>query len=123
MRGPERPALPFELEVFSSALGCGLVAGALSLIAPSLAALSGALAALAFAGWCAELARDRPIGPALGRPRTLVALGIVGVGAVLYGFPGPVAAERGLVIALALVPLWWFARPHGLIRYRAEGIP
>lgn len=121
MIGGSRPFPRTELDVFSAALGCGLVAAALSLVAPELTALAGTLAALTFAGWCARIAPVRPIARVLGRLRPLLALSVAGMGAILYGFPGPIAAFRGIVVVVALVPLWWFGRPAAA-PYAVEGV-
>jgi len=92
-------------EAFGVAVGATLVSGALSLAAPFLIALTGALAALAIAGWSARLRRTGPFRAGLLRP--IVALAILGSVTVIFLFP-PTAldAARGLILALGLLPLW-----------------
>ena len=104
--------VPVEFEVFGTSTGVGLVAGALSVVYPFLASLAGTLAALALAGW-ASMLRRRGVGRAeLARPDRLLALGLLGAGAVVYGIPTPgLTGFRGLLVALAVVPLW-FAERH-----------
>ena len=94
-------------EAFGVAVGATLVSGALSLAAPFLIALTGALAALAIAGWSARLRRTGPFRAGLLRPRPIVALAILGSVTVIFLFP-PTAldAARGLILALGLLPLW-----------------
>ena len=102
-----RRRVPVEFEVFGTSVGVGLVAGALSVLVPFLVALVATLAALALAGW-ASMLRDRSVpSAALRRPDRLLALGLLGAGALVYGVPGTgVGGFRGLLLALALVPLW-----------------
>ena len=103
--------VPLEFEVFGASTGVGLVAGALSLVDPFLAALAGTLAALALAGW-ASMVRRGGVGRAdLTRPDRLLALGLLGAGAVVYGVPVPgLSGFRGFLLALAVVPLWLVER-------------
>ncbi len=112
-----------ELEVFGTARACALVAGVLSLFAPFLNALTGTLAALAFAGWCSGVGRDERRRRDAARPGSLAALGIGAVGATVFVFPGPVSPARGLLLALALLPLWGFARFPGRISAARGGAP
>lgn len=103
---------PLEFEVVGVAAGIGVVSGALALVGPYLAALTGALAALALAGWLA--ARSRTPGVALVDRGGALALVILGAAAVIYVAP-PVglASVRALLLGLALVPLWWTAPRKG----------
>ena len=99
--------VPVEFEVFGTSTGVGLVAGALSVVEPFLVALSGTLVALALAGW-ASMLRRRGVGWAeLARPDRLLAIGLLGGGAIVYGVSLPgLAPFRGLLVAAAVVPLW-----------------
>jgi hypothetical protein len=114
MTGPTVSAPLAEAEVVGVTVGGALVSGALSLLGPYLASLTGALAAIAFAGWVAERAG------AVGRPRPRLgrsgwfALGGLGVGAWVFLVPPPgVATFRALLLAIALVPLWRSAARGG----------
>ena len=110
---------PMEFEVFGTSMGVGLVAGALSVLEPFLAALAGTLAALAFAGWASMIGRRGGGWTELVRPGRLVALGLLAAGALVYGFPGPeLLPFRGFLVTLAVVPLWLTERrrPAGLVR-------
>lgn len=107
---------PIELEVFGTSVGVGLVAGALSVVVPFLAALAATLAALALAGWASMVRRCGTGRAELARPDRLLALGLLGAGAIVYGFPvRELAAFRGLLLGLAVVPLWLTERrrPRG----------
>lgn len=112
MTGPGSGRIvPVEFEVFGTSMGVGLIAGALSVMIPFLAALAGTLAALTLAGWASVL-RRRGAGRAdLVRPDRLLALGLLSAGAIVYGFPiAELTDLRGLLVALAVVPLWWVER-------------
>ncbi|MGP8072015.1 MAG: hypothetical protein ACLPZM_02665 [Thermoplasmata archaeon] len=102
----------FEFEVVGVATGTALVSGALSLVAPYLASLTGALGALSVAGWVARRGTGARTGgqPSLD-PREWMAIGCLalGGGAFLFG-PPLIATVRGLVLALSLVPLWAVGR-------------
>ena len=106
MRGRALPSI--ELEVVGASTGVAIVAGALAVEAPYLAALTGTLAALALAGWVA-VRTGRPGRPATEfRPRDAAALSALMLGTVAFLWPaGPVDRFRALVLALALLPLWW----------------
>ncbi len=100
---------PFlDFEAVGVAVGAALVSGVLSLIGPYLASLTGALAALAFAGWVA--ARTSPGAsprPLRGGGAALVLSGLV-VGTYLFlAPPASLVRFRALPLAGALVPLWW----------------
>lgn len=98
---------PVEFEVFGTSMGIGLIAGVLSVLDPFLEALAGTLAALSLAGWASMMRRRGAGRAALLRSDRLLALGLLAAGAAVYGFPTAVLAEfRGLVVALAVVPLW-----------------
>ena len=114
--------VPVEFEVFGTSTGVGLVAGALSVVDPFLAALAGTLAALALAGW-ASMLRRRGAGRAeLARPDRLLALGLLGAGAIVYAVPIPgLTGLRGLLVALAVVPLWLAERRRPAGRGRPVG--
>lgn len=113
MRGGHggRPFVGFE--VVGVAASAALVSGVLSLVGPYLVSLTGALGALALAGWVEARSgsgiRPRvPLGPTAG-----LALGGLAVGAVVFLLPpAPLERFRGIALALALVPLWWTA-PRG----------
>ena len=114
--------VPVEFEVFGTSLGAGLVAGALSVVDPFLVALAGTLAALALAGW-ASMLRRRGIGRAeLARPDRLLALGLLGGGAIVYGLSVPgLTAFRGFLLVLAIVPLWLTERRRSFAPGRSVG--
>jgi len=104
-----RSNLPvLEFEVVGVAVGAALVSGALSLVAPYLASLTAALAALALAGWVvrwgtsASGERRSPL-----RRMEWLALGCLALGGALFlsGAP-PVLSVRGLVLVVSVVPLW-----------------
>jgi hypothetical protein len=97
----------WEFDSFSVATGTALVAGALSVVAPFLYALSVTLVVLAVAGWVALVRRERGVGPRPRPTRRAVALGVLGLGVVLVlsSVILPVALH-GLVLPAALVPLW-----------------
>jgi hypothetical protein len=105
----ERGAVPSVLgfEVFGAAVGLAVITGALAVVAPSLSALTGVLAALAIAGWVTQQRREGQGGMNPRRHRRWAALGVLALGAVVY-FAPPVGGEplRGLVLGAALVPLW-----------------
>lgn len=116
---PSARTVPVEFEVFGTSIGVGLVAGALSVVDPFLVALAGTLAALALAGWASMLHRHDVQRADLARPDRLLALGLLVAGAVVYGVPIPGLTQyRGLLVALAVVPLWVAERrrPAGLGR-------
>ena len=99
--------LPLEFEVFGTALGAGLVAGALSLIEPFLAALTATLVALSLAGWCSSLRRRGSGRAELVRPDRVAAFAALGAGAIVYAGALPMlGSSRGLLLVLALLPLW-----------------
>jgi len=112
MTGRPRRLPVLEFEVVGIAVGTAVVSGALSLLVPYLASLTGALAALAVAGWAARRAARAPSGP----PPFLaagewLALGSVALGGVLFlRGPSPLPVFRGLLLGLALIPLWCVAR-------------
>ena len=101
-----------ETDVVPVAAGAGLVSGLLSLIGPYLVSLTGALAAIAFAGWVAALAEPRTGRWTLRRWKIGLALGALAVGALLFLAPPPVLLRfRALPLAGSLLPLWWTASP------------
>ena len=106
-----RPVPGLEFETFGVAVGCALVSGALSLAAPFLDALTGALAALAVAGWLSALRRRRSSSGEWLQLTPLAAISTLGLAAGLFLFaPGAVAPFRGLLLALGLLPLWLVER-------------
>jgi hypothetical protein len=102
---------PVELNVVGVATGGALVSGALSLVGPYLVALPGSLAALAVAGWIAQLRRSagsEVVRLPSGAPLALV---VLSAGATGYVFATEALGPfRGLLLALALLPLWNVAR-------------
>jgi hypothetical protein len=100
-----------EFDVVGMAVGTALVSGALSVAAPSLAALTGSLAALAWAGWIALVRRTTgSLRRAIwGRAGWAVAAGALGAGLFLLD-PPVLAPARGVALGLSLVPLWAIAR-------------
>jgi len=107
-----RRLAPWEFDVLDGTVGAALVSGPLSLLAPYLASLTGALAALALAEW---VARRWGTGPAAPRRRIRVgegaALGCLAVGGGLFlGEATALGPGRGLLLALTLIPLWWAGR-------------
>lgn len=111
-----------EFDSFSIAAGSSLITGALSVVAPFLAALSVTLVVLSLSGWVALLRRERSSGRGVltsGRSAALVPLAL---GATLFLFPAPVPGGfHGLVLPVALVPLWLVERerPAGPLSSRA----
>ena len=94
------------------AVGTAIVAGALSLIAPFLAALTGTLGALSVASWIMVQAPRRSAGRwHLARAR-IAPLSILGAGATVFLVsPKELVPFRALLLAMSLVPLWWSERP------------
>jgi hypothetical protein len=115
--------LAIEHDAFGLAVGTALVAGGLSLVAPFLSALVGALAALALASWTVTRAEERAAGVRRRLGRATVALALLGAGAALYGLaPEGFGGFRGIALALSLVPLWMVERrPEGRGRRSVEG--
>lgn len=110
---PPLPLGRLGADAFGTASGLALVTGALSLLLPSLRFPTATLAALAVAGWASvrrRPARDGPGRAHLGAGR-LSSLGLLAVAAAAFLDP-PAALQplRGLLLALALVPLWWLER-------------
>jgi len=95
-----------EFDVFGVATGCTLVVGALSILAPFLTALAGTLAALVLAGWCSTLRRDGTSLRRAARPDRGFALVTFGLGVFLFLSPVGLATFRGLLLGLAVLPLW-----------------
>ncbi len=100
-----------EFDVLGTAVVCAVIAGALSLLAPFLFALTATLVALALAGWCSGLGRTGNPVRALGRPYRILAVSVLVLATVLaLASPWSIGAFRGLVLGLGTVPLWWFDR-------------
>lgn len=111
MISPRRELPVVEFEVVGVAVAGALVAGGLALVDPFLASLSGALAALALAGWVAQIsgAGTRSV-RRMGRSGA-AALTSLSVGAVIFlASPSALTRVRGLLLAVSLVPLWMAAR-------------
>jgi hypothetical protein len=110
-RGSRRLPL-VEFDAFGAAVGAALVSGGLAVVLPFLAALTGTMVAIAFAAW-AVLLRSRGAGARADvlRPRSVLALGCLAVGAAVYlGAPEPIGAFRGLALGVSVVPLWSLER-------------
>lgn len=97
-----------ELDTWGMSVGTALISGALSVELPFLVALTGTLAALAVASWAMIQNRAPPAErPTLRAPQA-VGFGILALGAGLFLLPPPpLAPFRGLLLAAALLPLWW----------------
>lgn len=94
------------------AVGTALVAGALSLIAPFLTALTGTLGALSVASWVMVQAPRGFAGPRYLAPSRIAPLSVLGAGAFVFLVPPrELVPFRALAFALSLVPLWWSVRP------------
>jgi len=106
---PFLPTGPLGFEAFGTACGLAVVAGALSVVAPTCDALTVTLVALAVAGWGSLHRRDgrphRRLGTGLEVYAGPFALLAVAVGVYLDP-PGTIAAWRAFVLGLAVVPLW-----------------
>lgn len=111
---PSFPPGRLGADAFGTASGLALVTGALSLLLPSLRFPTATLAALAVAGWASahrRASRDASAGNRRGAGQ-IPSLGLLAVAAAAFLDPPPVLQPlRGLLLALALVPLWWTARP------------
>lgn len=110
---------PLGFEAFGTACGLAVVAGAVALLAPGLTMLTGALVALAVAGW-ASLHR-----PASGRRPTSIAylppFAILAVaGGVFLDPTAPLGSGRALLLGLSVVPLWVVER--GAPRRSSRGL-
>jgi hypothetical protein len=111
MTGPSSSLPPLELDVVAAGTAGALVSAALALLAPYLTPLPAALAALALAGWVAQLRASAGTGPVRWPAGSRIALGVLALGAgVFVAAPAPAAPYRGLALALALLPLWNLAR-------------
>jgi hypothetical protein len=100
-----------DFDSFSVAAGSSLITGGLSVVAPFLTALSVTLVVLALAGWVVLLRKEHSIGRSAATSRRWTALGALVLGGVLFLFPAPVPrALHGLVLPVALVPLWLVER-------------
>jgi len=105
------PTFAGEFDVVGVAVGTALVSGGLAVVGPSLAALTGALAALAWTGWISLVRRRAlPIVPLLrGAARWSVVSSSAGLLVFLFG-PTELDPFRALVLAVSLLPLWTVAR-------------
>ncbi len=105
------PSVPVEFEAFGAAVGCAVVAGALSIVTPFLSALTAALAALAVAGWVSRLRESGSARRELVRPDRLAAVALVGAAAVLFlGRVPELENLKALLLGLSFVPLWLVER-------------
>jgi len=109
MTAPSLPRLGFDS--FSTAAGGSLITGALSVLVPFLAALAETLVTLALAGWVVLLCQHRSTWRDTLRWGRRVSLAALGVGGAFFLLPAPVPAPfHGLVLPIALVPLWLVER-------------
>jgi hypothetical protein len=117
MSAPGRIPRSLDRDTWGMTVGTALIAGALSVELPFLVALTGTLAALAVASWARLHSRaPRTAHPILGW-RQAVGIGILALGAGLFLLPPPPWAPlRGLLLAAALLPLWWVERRRRAIR-------
>jgi hypothetical protein len=125
MRSRALMGATLEFDTFGVGVGLAVIAGALSLVAPYLDALTVALAALAIAGWAAGRSRDRRERRSTGRPLRVVGLACAVIGAAAFFLlAGPAAMTRGFALGIALVPLWVIERrgTPGLLP-RGAGLP
>jgi hypothetical protein len=96
-----------SFDVVGVAVGTALMSGALAVIAPELAALTGSLAALAWAGWIGLVRPTTTPLRQLLRGNIRWAIASSGVGVLLFLLAPPWAASfRALGLGLSLVPLW-----------------
>ncbi|HXY47444.1 MAG TPA: hypothetical protein VEK13_06080 [Thermoplasmata archaeon] len=94
------------------AVGTALVAGALSLVAPFLTALTGTLGALAVASWAMVQTPRRSAGRRYLAQGWIAPLSILSAGTIVFLVPlRELDPFRALLLALSLVPLWWSERP------------
>ncbi|MCI4343638.1 MAG: hypothetical protein L3J92_05950 [Thermoplasmata archaeon] len=105
------PRLPWDFDVVGVSVGAALVSGALAIVGPSLAALTGSLAALAWAGWFSLARRTTAtLRGAFGGDARWASLS-VSAGAFFFLLAPPEADPfRALGLALSLMPLWILAR-------------
>ncbi len=98
------PSVPVEFEAFGAAVGCAVVAGALSIVTPF-------LSALAVAGWVSRLRESGSARRELVRPDRLAAVALVGAAAVLFlGRVPELENLKALLLGLSFVPLWLVER-------------
>jgi len=97
------------LDAFGTACGLAVVAGALSVIAPTFDVLTATLVALALAGWASVHRRGA------GRSRSLtgsfgvyaVPFALLGAAAVVFlDPPAPLGSWRAFPLGLGVMPLW-----------------
>jgi len=100
-----RPSLGFD--AFGAAVGLSVISGALAIVVPFLAVLTGTLAALSVASWTVNR-RGMPLRRRLFRRRIgwWAAAAVGGAGILYLDPPEPFAPFRSLGLALALVLLW-----------------
>lgn len=110
--GATRPrGLAVEFDTFSFAVGLAIIAGGLAVAAPYLNALTVALTALAIAGWASGFAGAKGAAFAEVGPAAILGLSCTALGALAFVFlPSPFSVGRGLVLAGALLPLWYLDR-------------
>lgn len=99
------------LDALGLAVGTALVAGALSLVAPFLIALTGTLAALSVTSWAMVQTSGGSRGRWYAARARITRLSILAVGATVFLVPPrELTPFRGLLLAVSLVPLWWGER-------------
>ncbi|HTW55309.1 MAG TPA: hypothetical protein VMG36_02525 [Thermoplasmata archaeon] len=116
MSAPSLPRPSLGFDAFSAAVAVGVIAGALSVVWPSLDGLTAALAALAVAAVAVRHA-DRPRADGW-RPtaRGLAVVAVCGAAAGLFlDPPPPLAAWRGMLLGLSLVPWWMVERRRPIV--------
>lgn len=96
-------------DAFGSACGLAVISGGLSLVVPMFVPLTATLAALAVAGWASihrsgrmRVGRSLVLAVTYGAPFVALSVGAV----VFLDPPGSLGAYRGLLLGVALVPLW-----------------
>ncbi len=105
------PGVSVEFEAFGAAVGSAVVAGALSIVAPFLSALTAALAALAVAGWFSRRLGSGSAWREVVRRDRLAGAALVGAGAVVFLVPVPGLENlKALLLGLSFVPLWLVER-------------
>lgn len=116
MIGSERAGHDLGREAFGTAAGLAIVVGALAVVARPFDALTGTLTVLAVAGWASTHRRSYGGLATLGRSpgAYAVAFGVLGAAAVLFAeTPPSFVPWRGLLLGLAIVPLWGTERRRG----------
>lgn len=114
----------FGFDTFGTACGLAVVTGALALLTPTFNVLTATLVALALAGW-ASRHRTRAEGPRGGAVFVapyVLSFGVLAAAVALFLDPrGTLGPCRGLLLGVALVPLWVTERRQR-DRRRPEGV-